>query len=164
MKISLNGNLKWEKNDWFDKSSLNHALSGLLFTLLFQAIFKNNKPILIIIVSNLLHAFEDLLENTTINGHTFGVEMILSNVTNCQNIKYLDTRDHDTLQNYLGDIISYCIGSIIAYFIYNPLSNLIERKIWSYPNLFMGIIAFIIIIIYFFIIVSSCKKSQRKSS
>lgn len=143
----MKDNLKWDKNakfccdstDWFNSASVWHMISCFLFQHLVMGIYpgKLNQTgiIICLVITNVLHAFEDFLENKTI----FSVEGLVSRLFNCRNPDFLDHMDHDTLQNFLGDIMSGFIGTILAVSIMKPM------KVKTVLLLFM------IILIYYYL-------------
>tara|TARA_Y100001970_G_scaffold266641_1_gene355572 strand:+ start:526 stop:1020 length:495 start_codon:yes stop_codon:yes gene_type:complete len=121
-KKTKNETLKWEKNvklyvnkggeseSWFTIASFVHLFSGILFYLLIKRLFPKLSNTNVLIVVNVLHIIEDYLENKT----SFSVEGIFSKMTLCKNEAFLDINDHDSLQNFIGDNISFFIGSLIG--------------------------------------------------
>ena len=61
-----------------------------------------------LIIINILHTMEDLLENIS----TFGLENIIIKIKNKK------TLDNDSYQNFIGDVLSGFFGSVIIYLIY----------------------------------------------
>ena len=114
--------LKWEKNvkfyvgqsneidSWFTIASFVHLLTGIIFYLLIQRIFPTLSNINVLIVVNLLHIIEDYLENKS----SYSLEGLFSKISMCKNDALLHINDHDSLQNFIGDNISFFIGSLIA--------------------------------------------------
>ena len=135
MGIDFNGNLKWVNNGgfgFFTWASVSHCLTGIILTALvmngyyYFNIYKFFTPkceleikgiILILVISNLIHAIEDMLENSTINGTSYSLEGLISKAYKCRDVAYLDTQDHDSLNNFLGDLLSFGVGSILIIFI-----------------------------------------------
>lgn len=141
MHIDFNGNLKW-KSDWrwygsndqysvFTRASIGHFFSGIMITSLIYILIQYNRKLSrkyvsfsTLVISNIIHITEDFLENIKINGTTYSLEGLISKIAQCQNSKYMDLADHDCLQNYIGDVLSYGVGSIIAIF---TISILLRR-------------------------------------
>ena len=120
MKIDFNENLKWAKStklwettpthqSYFDMASLDHMSAGFIFYILVNTYVK--KPIKTFIIIVIIHAIEDILENSTIDGRNYSLEGLVSTTFQCNNPAFLDTQDHDSLQNYLGDNISFIVGA-----------------------------------------------------
>jgi len=139
MKIDYKGNLEWSnnsklccvKNDWFDKHSKLHFISGYLLTNLVLFInIKNckisNKRIFIIFtILSLLHILQDYLENVEINGIVYSIEVILLKIFEDN----IFSKDKDTLQNFLGDNLSFMFGSgLVIYLFKRNKQNLLNYK------------------------------------
>ena len=127
-----NNTLLWNSNaklfgsdnhDWFNVPSLLHLLFGILLYILTIRIFPKINKITIITILNVLHIVEDYLENTT----SVSIEGILAEIVNCKNNLFLDYMDHDSLQNFIGDNISFLLGTLIAYKLDN--FKIIKRNI-----------------------------------
>ena len=107
--------LKWGKNTklwkkegraWFTPPSIAHFIIwGMLLSWLVNPY--TSHPIL---VATLIHLAEELLENYGI----FSMEGILSRMTNCTSEGWMDLYDSDSIQNFLGDMISGFLGAVIA--------------------------------------------------
>tara|TARA_B100000073_G_C23468673_1_gene466500 strand:- start:131 stop:625 length:495 start_codon:yes stop_codon:yes gene_type:complete len=114
--------LKWEKNvkfyvhtsdeieSWFTIASFVHLITGIIFYLLIQRIFPKLSNTNVLIVVNVLHIIEDYLENKS----SYSLEGLFSKIAMCKNKALIDINDHDTLQNFIGDNISFFIGSLIG--------------------------------------------------
>jgi len=122
MKINLHGNLKWEKsakffhtsfhNSWFTIASFDHMLAGFIFYILMNRYIINSTKTISILF--LIHGIEDFLENSTINNINYSLEGMMSKLSGCNNPVFFDSQDHDSLQNFIGDNISFLIGSLIG--------------------------------------------------
>ena len=172
VRIDFQNNLKWEKDatffgnkkSWTTSATLSHFFSGVCLTILVYIvilklnIMSNHQMITTIIISNVCHAIEDFLQNVSINGMHIGFEGRLSDTVKCGNYRQFSKIDNDSLQNYLGDISSYCVGSILGMYILK--SNPDVEVGW---NLFLFIV--IIFILWFaWIWVYNCiLKNQIKS-
>lgn len=160
LKISTQGNLKWNKDakiccsdkDWFSPASFGHMISCFILQQFITNIYLRSykktldtKGIIItLFITNFLHAFEDYLENITINDISYSLEGALSRLGKCQNPRFLDHMDHDPLQNFLGDVISGIIGSLIALYV-------IKQYKFRISNIYILIIVLIIIILHLII-------------
>ena len=112
--------LEWEKDvslystregkSFLTIASFGHLYFGFILQLLFAQIYPTN-TFIVLVISNILHIVEDYLENTNV----FSIEHITSKITGCSNKLFLDVQDHDSMQNFMGDIVTYLIGSLIAY-------------------------------------------------
>jgi len=104
--------MRWsKKNDWFDPQSFLHfgnlaLIYGLLLVLFVHS--KRNAIILFIVIT-LLHIIDDLLNNLT----DYSFERL-----------WHKSRDGDSIQNFLGDIISGLLSTTILLIIYNKVSSL----------------------------------------
>ena len=120
MVLEWQKNILWggvkEKNElgssqtWFDKWSFSHLGSGFVFTQIMQYFIKNDYFALFAIC--LLHGIEDYLENTTVS-----LEGVLGGLLLRKDL--FEPRDKDSLQNFIGDNISFFLGGLLA--IHTPL-------------------------------------------
>ena len=95
---------------WFDVWSLVHfvitAIIYIIILVVIHKFVKKNKikwALWALIILNVLHAIEDTLENMQM----FSLEYLLWQLY-----------DHDSFQNFVGDILSGFIGSFIVFIIY----------------------------------------------
>ena len=101
--------MRWsKKNNWFDPQSFLHfgnlaLIYGLLLVLFIHS--KRNAIILFIVIT-ILHIIDDLLNNFT--DYSF------------ENLWH-KSRDGDSIQNFLGDIISGLLSTIPLLLIYNKV-------------------------------------------
>ena len=117
MNIRFDSTFRWDPDaKWFDESSISHFVSGFMITLFFQAWFKN--MYWSILVSNVLHIINDLLENSLIQDKCYGVEPLFVFIARCKKSTYLNSHDKDSIQNFLGDVISYLLGSFCVIYVY----------------------------------------------
>ena len=96
----------------FDVASFIHLWHGFITYKLGNHYINN--PIKTIMIISVIHCIEDFLENITINGHNYSIEHIFSKILNCNNPAFLDSQDHDSLNNFIGDNISFILGSLIG--------------------------------------------------
>jgi len=104
--------MRWsKKNDWFDpKSFLHFGNLALIYGLLLVLFIKSKRgAIILFIVLTLIHIIDDLLNNFT--DYSF------------ENLWH-KSRDGDSIQNFLGDIISGLLSTIPLLIIYNKVSSL----------------------------------------
>ena len=118
--------LQWKKNiplfaykknrkSWFNFASFLHLLTGLILYLFTKRLFPTVNNNILIIVLNTIHILEDYLENKT----SFSIEGIWSKIISCENKLFLENMDNDSLQNFIGDNISFYIGTLIGNYIKN---------------------------------------------
>lgn len=132
--ITLDGNLQWDDNskiccgtkDWFSLASISHLVSGYILMNFMVNIYlyihkkkklDTNGILIALFVTNIIHGVEDLLENSLIDGTSYSAEGGISRLSKCRNSRFLDHRDHDTLQNFMGDLISCFVGSLLASYV-----------------------------------------------
>tara|TARA_Y100000590_G_C15691447_1_gene1003520 strand:- start:1506 stop:2045 length:540 start_codon:yes stop_codon:yes gene_type:complete len=138
MIIHFKGNLQWKKsaklvelipshNAYFDLPSLAHLFSGFILYRLFNYYVKHSTKTIIVVV--IIHMIEDFLENITINNKNYSLEGFLSSIFQCNHPVFFDSQDHDSLQNYIGDNISFLLGTIIGLFTENRIQISIN-KLW----------------------------------
>jgi len=102
-------NLKCSKHhDFFNKSSLGHIYFGFILTQFLK--HYTNSKMKNIFLGTFIHGFEDYMEN-----HGTSVEGMFSYIINCSKKGFLETRDNDSLQNFIGDVTSHLIGALIAF-------------------------------------------------
>jgi len=103
-----------KKNNWFDKYSFLHCGSLAFFYTIFLllALLKNIKTkgaIILFIIINTLHLIDELLNNySTISMESIWVPKYLGRVV----------KDNDSIQNFLGDLISGLMGSLIVLLVF----------------------------------------------
>lgn len=101
--------LNWSnKNDFFNINSVGHVYFGFVFTQFLRHYVKSDVNNLLL--GTFLHGYEDYLENTGIS-----MEGMFSYVIGCSKKGFLDKKDNDSLQNFIGDVLSHIIGAIIAF-------------------------------------------------
>ena len=104
--------MRWsKKNDWFNAESFLHfgnlaLIYGLLLVLF---IHRKCNAIILFIVITILHIIDDLLNNFT--DYSF------------ENLWH-KSRNGDSIQNFLGDIISGLLSTIPLLLIYNKVSSI----------------------------------------
>ena len=99
--------MRWsKKNDWFNSESFLHFGNlALIYGILLVSFIKSKRgAIILFIVVTILHIIDDLLNNFT----DYSFERLWHN-----------QRDHDSIQNFLGDIISGLLGTIPLLIIYD---------------------------------------------
>ena len=92
--------MRWsKKNDWFNSESFLHFGNlALIYGILLVSFIKSKRgAIILFIVVTILHIIDDLLNNFT----DYSFERLWHN-----------SRDGDSIQNFLGDIISGLLGTI----------------------------------------------------
>nr|QBK88536.1 MAG: hypothetical protein LCMiAC01_02130 [Mimivirus LCMiAC01] len=101
---------EWPSQCWFDAWSVIHFIltSVIYLVILFfiHLFVKKNKvkwALVALIILNVLHTIEDILENAEM----FSIEYILWQLF-----------DHDSFQNFVGDILSGLVGSVIIFILY----------------------------------------------
>ena len=111
--------MKWEKESvlykyveddgpapWFTGASVSHFfLWGTCLVWLVEPYTKN--PFL---VATLIHLGEEILENSKI----FSIEGIWSRITGCTAKGWMELFDSDSVQNFLGDMVSGLLGAWLA--------------------------------------------------
>lgn len=120
--IDLRGNLEWGNTssffgtgvgeDFMNPASILHMIHGYLFYIILNRWIQEAWITSIILV--FLHFIEDFLENSLLWGKQISLEGALVKISNCRNPYFMDTSDHDTLQNFIGDNIFFIIGLIIG--------------------------------------------------
>ena len=101
--------MRWsKKNDWFNSESFLHFGNlALIYGILLVSFIKSKRgAIILFIVVTILHIIDDLLNNFT----DYSFERLWHN-----------QRDQDSIQNFLGDIISGLLGTIPLLIIYDKL-------------------------------------------
>jgi len=101
--------MRWsKKNDWFNSESFLHFGNlALIYWILLVSFIKSKRgAIILFIVVTILHIIDDLLNNFT----DYSFERLWHN-----------SRDGDSIQNFLGDIISGLLGTIPLLIIYDKL-------------------------------------------
>lgn len=123
--------MEWKgSKEWFDKYSFLHFSSGFSITQIMIHLIPSKK--LAIILSIIGHFLEDYYQNV----HGEGIEGILKRIMDCGD--FLDFRDHDSMQNFLGDNISYIIGAFLAgIFFLMPLNTLLILQVARLFGLFL---------------------------
>jgi hypothetical protein len=91
--------------NFFDIHSISHFLSLFILFILIKSLFKSLSSIKILLIINILHIIEDILENTT----SYGIESIIKRIDG--------PSDNDSLKNFIGDIVSGFLGSLLASFL-----------------------------------------------
>ena len=145
----------FDENAWFTPASISHFMSGFILFYIIKKLF-NYKNYQTIIIANLLHAIEDYMENTS----TISLEAIAGQIVGCKNTLLVETNDKDCIQNFLGDIISFLLGSLLAY-------NMTKRKNinnFIYSNLVYVIGTVAIIWIYACKYLPVPKMNERKDT
>lgn len=105
--------------DALTPASLMHFVVGLLTQAIGQKLGFARLPLLLVL--NVGHAAEDYLENASTLldfpgiAQIFSVEHIFSQIIGCKSPLFVDVVDHDSLQNFVGDIVMFLLGSLIAY-------------------------------------------------
>jgi len=106
---------EWPSKCWFDVWSITHfmitAIIYLVILIVIHKFVKKNKikwAFWALIILNVLHIIEDILENL----QWFSLEYFLWGLY-----------DHDSFQNFIGDILSGLIGSYIVYIVYTKIIN-----------------------------------------
>ena len=101
---------KWSSQCWFDGWSIMHfivtAIIYLIILVVIHKFVKKNKlkwALWSLIILNVLHTIEDILENMRL----FSLEYFL-----------LGIYDYDSFQNFIGDILSGVVGSVIVFIMY----------------------------------------------
>lgn len=101
--------LEWsKKNDFFNKNSIGHIYFGFVLTQFLRHYVESDVNNLLL--GTFIHGYEDYLENTGIS-----VEGVFSYIIGCSKKGFLEPKDKDSLQNFIGDILSHIIGAIIAF-------------------------------------------------
>lgn len=142
--IDFKDNLRWSKfklwgNDGLlTLPSVTHMISGILMYLILNRYIKN--AYISLILAFILHFIEDLAENSLILGKSLSLEGLCSNIIRCNNRTFLDTTDHDNMWNFIGDNISFLIGSLIGIGIENKVSVL---PTWS---LFIAVLLVLLVL------------------
>nr|QBK87016.1 MAG: hypothetical protein LCMAC103_03600 [Marseillevirus LCMAC103] len=98
-----------DNNAWFTPASIAHFFSGFVAQALLQKLPVD--PLLVLVAANVIHAMEDVMENT----NTFSLEHLFAKLAGCMHPAFLGSTDHDSLQNHLGDVFSFFVGSVLAY-------------------------------------------------
>lgn len=165
------------RGDWFSMASIGHVVSGIVvfflaLTLLtknygrtvkvlgkrftnfvsYSGYMKKNAITKAAVIAVVLLLVEDLMNNITIGGECYSVESTVSKLFGCNNKEILDTRDHDSLQNFLGDNLSNMVGVGVAILIMNAT----KRKLQL-----MGV--FLMAMIQLITVVTACKISEQNT-
>ena len=98
---------------WFTEASYAHFISGLLMFLIAKQYIEDDVKAIVYV--NILHFIEDYMENNS----NISLEAVFNRIIKCKNTLFLDTFDHDSLQNFIGDNISCLLGSLIGMYLYN---------------------------------------------
>ena len=152
--IKSNGNLKWNKdskicckhNDVFDGYSLLHFLFGVLSTNLIVYLnlkkckISNKKLTIISVLLILLHGILDYFENVEINGTVYSFELLFGKIFNTSALY----SDSDTLQNFIGDNISFILGTLSIVLLYKNKGVVFNKK-------GMGLLVFVYFVIFLLI-------------
>jgi hypothetical protein len=158
MRIDYHENLKWEKDatlfgtdhSWFTNASYSHLFSGICMTTLLYIIMKHksNAMILAIIIANVGRAIEDYLQNISINGKMYGIEGWFSKWATCKRYKQFSEMDYDSLQNYIGDMLCFLVGSLISMYVLRHYTMIrIDYILFIYVT-FAFIVWFVMIGVY----------------
>jgi len=106
---------EWPSKCWLDVWSITHfmitAIIYLVILIVIHKFVKKNKmkwAFWALIILNVLHIIEDILENL----QWFSLEYFLWGLY-----------DHDSFQNFIGDILSGLVGSYIVYIVYTKIIN-----------------------------------------
>ena len=102
--------MKWnKKNDWFDSTSFLHFgnIALVYGLLLVSFVHKRKGAIILFAIVTAIHIIDDLLNNFT--DYSF------------ENLWH-KSRDGDSVQNFLGDIISGLLGTIPLLLMYGKVS------------------------------------------
>ncbi len=102
--------MKWsKKNDWFDSTSFLHFGNQALVygLLLVSLVHKKKGAIILFAIVTVVHIIDDLLNNFT----DYSFERLWHN-----------SRDGDSVQNFLGDITSGLLGTIPLLLMYDKVS------------------------------------------
>jgi len=122
---------EWKgSREWFDKYSFLHFSSGLSIT----QIIIHFIPIktFAVLLSIFLHFGEDYYQN--VFGE--GIEGFLKRLFKCGS--FLEFRDHDSMQNFLGDNISYIAGALLGSMLFLlPLKILLILQVTRLFGLFL---------------------------
>nr|QBK89331.1 MAG: hypothetical protein LCMiAC02_04260 [Mimivirus LCMiAC02] len=112
---------EWPSKCWFDVWSITHfmitAIIYLVILIVIHKFVKKNKmkwAFWALIILNVLHIIEDILENMQM----FSLEYLLWGLY-----------DHDSFQNFIGDILSGLVGSYIVYIVYTKIIK--KNKIFT---------------------------------
>lgn len=100
--------LNWSsRSDFFNINSIGHIYFGFVFTQFLRHYITSD--INNLLLGTFIHGYEDYLENTGIS-----MEGMFSYIIGCSKKGFLDKKDNDSLQNFIGDILSHIIGAVIA--------------------------------------------------
>jgi len=156
--VKSNGNLQWnndsglccKNNDMFDKYSFGHLTAGIIYSnvaiVVYSLIYDTCSltiPTMLKICSILLilHGIFDLFENLEIDGKVYSVEKLLGAIYNCKHFG----SDNDTLQNYIGDNISFAIGALM----FIALAHYSKFKYILSPIGLVSILVVYLVIVFF---------------
>jgi hypothetical protein len=132
------------KNDFFNINSTSHAYFGFVLTQFLRHYVKSDFNNLLI--GTFIHGYEDYLENTGTS-----MEGMFSYLIGCSKKGFLDVKDNDSLQNFIGDILSHIVGAILAF---------------NYPKLSIKkiFILFFLQVLFYIIFCKISKKKKTESS
>ena len=127
----------YDGNTMFNVASVTHFTSGITAFFIIKKIF-NISDLKSLIIINIIHIIEDYLENTSV----ISLESIVGKIIGCSNHLFISPRDEDTIQNYIGDNISFFLGSLLACYIMK------YKNVNVFVNKYIYLIIFIMALFY----------------
>lgn len=96
---------------WFTLASLPHAWSGVWSYWALTRLLPTWSSLQRLALGTAAHTVEDYAENT---GSLLSVEKSVSKLLRCHMKGWLEPSDHDSMQNFIGDNVSFLLGAWIA--------------------------------------------------
>lgn len=114
-----------DNQSWFTAASAMHLFMGAILQALGERYCKPFCNHLFVFL-NVGHWLEDLLENTGV----FSLEHIFSEIIECKHKLWLAKTDNDSMQNHIGDILAFFLGSSFAFF--GGCNQLTTPELWLF--------------------------------